>query len=111
MLNQADLPIWGCSLSKLFKTLPFWKQGPDFSKLDQSKWPKQPKPTGLAELITQPKDEWARDAQIYPAQIKAEKIEAAIMAAQVLVIRDEPTMERLLKYSSNSQNCSHKKKP
>ena len=45
-----------------------------------------------------PKDEWGRDAQIYLAQIKAEKIEA-----EVSVSTDEPITERLLQYSSNPQ--------
>ena len=73
-------------------------------KLDQSKWPQ---PTGLGDQLTQPKDEWGRDAQIYLAQIRAEKIEAdveaAVMAARVSVSTDEPITERLLQYSSNPQ--------
>ena len=72
-----------------------------------SKSTQQPKPTGLGDQFTQPKDEWGRDAQIYLAQIRAEKIkaevEAAVMAAQVSVSRDEPITERLLQYSLNPQ--------
>ena len=63
-------------------------------KLDQSEWLQQPKPTGSGDQLTQPKDEWGRDAQIYLAQIRAEKIEAeveaAVMAARVSVSTDEP---------------------
>ena len=76
-------------------------------KLDQSKWPQQPKPTVSGDQLTQPKDEWGSDAQIYLAQIRAEKIEAeveaAVMAARVSVSTDEPITERLLQYSSNPQ--------
>ena len=61
VLNPANLPSRGCWLSELFERLPFWKKGPDFLKLDQSKWLKQPKPTGAGDLIMQPKDEWGRD--------------------------------------------------
>ena len=112
-LNPANLPSRGCSLSELFDRLSFWKQGPDLLKLDQSKWSQQPKPTGLGDQLTQPKDGedvWGRDAQIYLAQIRAQKIEAeveaAVMAARVSVSRDEPITERLLQYSSNP--CSIK---
>ena len=92
-LNPANLPSRGCSLSELFEKLPFWKQGPDFLKLNQSEWPKQPKPTGTDDQLAQPKDEWGRDAQIYLAKIRAENIEAevegAVIAARVSVSRDE----------------------
>ena len=73
-------------------------------KFDQSEWPQQPKPTGSGDQLTQPKDEWGRDAQIHLAQIRAERIEAeveaAVMAARVSISRDEPITERLLQYSS-----------
>ena len=62
---------------------------------------------GSGDQLTQPKDEWGRDAQIYLAQIKAERIEAeveaAVMATRVSVSTDEPITERLLQYSSNPQ--------
>ena len=52
-------------------------------------------------------DEWMRDTKIYLAQIRAEKIEAeeeaAVMATQVSIRKDEPITERLLQYSLNPQ--------
>ena len=111
VLNPSDLPSRGCTMDELIERLEFWKHGPEFLKLPQSEWPKQPSPAEKSQDESQgpSNEESEEEIDLYFSQLRALEHETAalskvnVLAAQDAAPKDPIGLDRLLSSCSSLQ--------
>ena len=98
-------------MDELIERLEFWKHGPEFLKLPQSEWPKQPSPAEKSQDESQgpSNEESEEEIDLYFSQLRALEHETAalskvnVLAAQDAAPKDPIGLDRLLSSCSSLQ--------